>query len=88
MEEYHLSFTFSGKDVWKVQEEIENILGYSNGSGFDLSTHKRDLSYDYECINMLKSDVRRIRKIPRRIKCEVWKFNGGEREHISLKGVR
>lgn len=86
MKEYYLSLTFGG-DVWKIQDEVEEILGDSSGSGFCLMTGKRDLSYDFNNLSSLKAAVRKVRRMPRRIKCEAWDMEG-DWEKVSLRGIK
>jgi len=87
MEEYYLSLSFGG-DIWKIQREIESILGECNGSGFCFVDGKRDLSYDFTDKRSLFSAVRKVRRMPRRIKCKAWDTSVEDWKKISLRNVR
>jgi hypothetical protein len=92
---YYLLLSFgAGADMWDVEDEIKDVLGrYSDGSGCGFG--RRDLSYYYKNLNSLKAAVRKVRSLPRRIKCEAWDYTSIDGEDynfggpkISLRGVR
>jgi len=92
---YYLVVSFCCGDIWKTQEEIENILGRSDGSGFGFGA--RDLSYYFNHLGSLKAAVRKVRRMGKKIKCEAWEYvrshdNFGvadyDEKKLSLKGVK
>jgi len=35
---YYLSLSFSSGEIWKIEEEIEKVLGNCDGSGYGFGT--------------------------------------------------
>lgn len=91
--EYYLLLSFNANDdMWDIEDEIKDVLGrYSDGSGCGFG--RRDLSYYYDNLNSLRAAVRKVRRMPRRIKCEAWDYSNIDDDFdnfpkVSLKGVR
>lgn len=89
---YYLLLSFSASNMWEIEDEIKKVLGRSSdGSGCGFGT--RDLSYYYKNLNSLKAAVRKVRAMPRRIKCEAWDNTNmddydADCPKVSLRGVR
>lgn len=82
---YYLVVSFRSGDIWEIQAEVENILGRSSGSGCGFGA---DMSYWFNHLGSLKAAVRKVRRMPRKIKCEAWKqLDEYEQKKISLRGI-
>lgn len=87
MYRYYLVVSFRCGDIWKTEEEVEKILGRAPGSGCGFGT--RDLSYYFNHLGSLKSAVRKVRRMGKKIKCEAWEqVDEYEEKKISLRGVK
>jgi hypothetical protein len=86
--EYYLEISFNaGMDYGIIQDEAEDLLGYSNGSGYGFG--RRDLSYTFHDLNSLKAAVRKVRRLPRRIKCSATDITDGDNwKDVSLRNIR
>lgn len=58
------------RNIEDTEEDIENILGPCAGSGAGFGS--RDLSYYFNSINSLYSAVKKVRSLPRQIKCRAY----------------
>ena len=84
---YYLSLSFSCGEIWKIEEEIEKVLGNCDGSGYGFGA--RDMSYRFNNKQSLLASVRKVRRMPRRIKCEAWDISVEDDEkEVSLRGIR
>jgi hypothetical protein len=87
MYKYYLVVSFCGGNFYEIEEEVEKILGHAPGSGYGFGC--RDLSYYFNHLSSLKAAVRKVRRWPRKIKCEAWEnIDDYEQKKISLKGVK
>ena len=85
MDRYYLCVSFRGP--CEIEEEIEELLGRAPGSGSGFGS--RDLSYYFNHLGSLKAAVRKVRRMPRKVRCEAWEnLDAYEQKKISLRGVR
>jgi len=86
--EYYLEVSFNaGMDYGIIQDEIEDLLGYSDGSGYGFG--RRDLSYTFHNLNSLRSAVKKVRSLPRQIKCSATDITDDDNwEEVSLRNIR
>jgi len=86
-DKYYLDLSFSG-DIWKIQKEVEELLGLSDGSGCGFGY--RDLSYYFNHKNSLYAAARKVRRMPRRIRCTAYEYinDDYDTKEISLKGIK
>ena len=90
---YYICVSYqAGLDYGIIQNEIEDLLGSSDGSGYGFGG--RDLTWNFNNIRSLKSAIRKVRSLPRRIKCQAWEITNEEYDdiddykEISLRNVR
>lgn len=90
MKKYYLAVSYeAGMDYGIIQGEIENILGYSDGSGYGFG--RRDLTWNFNNIRSLKSAVKKVRALRRRVKCQAWEWLDDDycdEKRVSLRNVR